>query len=633
MCGIAGSFKFGAPSGPAELAVVSGLSNRQHHRGPDADGLFQRGSVVLAHRRLAIIDLSELGKQPMCNEDGAVWVTFNGEIYNYRELRSELTPFGHVFRSNSDTEILLHGYEQWGMEDLLRRLRGMFAFALYDARAEQKGGTCLYLARDRMGIKPLYYTDGPGDLLFASEVRPLRESAATSSLDRDAIAGFLCLGSVPSPRTYIRNIRSLPPASFLAVNRGGTQLSTYWSLHYGSEKARNLADLMTDTVDRHLLSDVPLGVFLSGGLDSGGLVGIMSRVRQTPPLTLTVTFPEAEFNEADAARKPAEAFGTQHIEVGINDADFLKEIPRILDAMDQPTADGVNTYFVSKAAHEAGLTVVLSGLGGDEIFFGYKHYRMLLGADLALRALAKMPGAARNALISGASWCGGRQSADRWERLGFLHNRPLGEGFYLLFRGFFGSDAACELLDIGEAELQQILESHFAAIRRPDDGKGWDINHLHFLEMQRYLHDQLLRDSDVFSMTHSLELRVPYLDHVLVEACAKIRGSEKLSRSVNKPLLLEAVGHPALYEAAQRKKRGFTFPFARWMREHAGPLEEVALSGGPLNPKAVRRCWARFRNGQAHWSRAWSTTVLAACATRQGYAAPLSGAPVSAAVS
>src|SRR5215469_704728 len=623
MCGIAGCFKFGGACGPAELALFTRMSNRLHHRGPDADGLWQRGPVVLAHRRLAIIDLSELGKQPMANEDGTVWITFNGEIYNYRELRAELNPFGHVFRSQTDTEVLLHGYEQWGMEGLLRRARGMFAFGLYDARRERTGSTCLYLARDRMGIKPIYYTHGPEQLLFASEVRPLREASAESSFDREALAGFVCLGSIPFPRTYLENVHCLPPGSFLTANADGIRISEYWSLAYSSEHARSLDGLMKDTVDRHLLSDVPLGVFLSGGLDSGALVGLMSQVRNVPPLTLTVTFPEVEFNEAEDARKAAEAFGTQHIEVPVTDQDFLEEVPRILDAMDQPTADGVNTYFVSKAAHEAGLIVVLSGLGGDEIFFGYQHYHRLLRADAALRGLARTPESLRNALVSCALATRGRDGADKWERLGFVRERPLDEGLYLLFRGFFGAASACELLDMDERELQGMLENQFAALR-PRSGSGhWDINRIHFWELNRYLHDQLLRDSDVFSMAHSLELRVPFLDHEVVEACAKIRAQEKLSQSMNKPLLLEAAGrHPVLKEAAERKKRGFTFPFARWMRQHAGPLEELAVSSGPLNRKAVARCWQRFRSGQVHWSRAWSTAVLATVARQTSIARP-----------
>jgi asparagine synthase (glutamine-hydrolysing) len=613
MCGIAGCFSFDGPGGAAELALVSELSNRQHHRGPDAEGIFQHGSVTLAHRRLAIIDLSESGKQPMSNEDGTVWVTFNGEIYNYRELRLELSQFGHVFRSQSDTEVLLHGYEQWGMEGLLGRLRGMFAFGLYDSREELTRGTCLYLARDRMGIKPLYYTVRERELLFASEVRPLREANGQYSLDRDALVGFLCLGSVPSPRTYIESILCLPPGSFMAVNAGGIRKQEYWNLQYGSEKAQNLEHLMTDTVKRHLLSDVPLGVFLSGGLDSGALAGLMRRAGNIAPLTLTVTFQEAEFNEAEAARKTAEAFGTQHLEVPVTAEDFLKEIPRILAAMDQPTADGVNTYFVSKAAHEAGLTVVLSGLGGDEVFLGYNHYHRLLRAGFALRCLTKTPVSLRDALVS-CVLAGARRSGDKWRRLGFLRRSRLDEGLYLLFRGFFASDRVCELLDMDEREVHGILENQFGTILSRFDRRDWDMNRINFLELRRYLHDQLLRDSDVFSMAHSLELRVPYLDHVLVEECSKIRPSEKVAPGVNKPLLLKAAGHhPVLQEVSRRKKSGFSFPFARWIRQNAGPLEDLALSGSPLERTAVQRCWEQFRTGKMHWSRVWSTVVLAAC--------------------
>jgi asparagine synthase (glutamine-hydrolysing) len=611
MCGIAGCFSFDSPSGAAELALVSELSNRQHHRGPDAEGIFQHGSVTLAHRRLAIIDLSDSGKQPMCNEDGTVWVTFNGEIYNYRELRSELGQFGHVFRSQSDTEVLLHGYEQWGMESLLSRLRGMFAFGLYDSRAELTGGSCLYLARDRMGIKPLYYTIYERELFFASEVRPLRD-ATDHSLDRDALVGFLCLGSVPYPRTYLENILCLPPGSFLTVQAGGIRKLEYWSLQYGTGKAHNLDDLMTDTVRRHLLSDVPLGVFLSGGLDSGALAGLMRRVSNAAPFTLTVTFEEAEFNEGEAARKTAEAFGTQHLEVPITDEDFLKELPRILEAMDQPTADGVNTYFVSKAAHEAGLTVVLSGLGGDEIFLGYNHYHKLLRADYVLRCLSKTPLILRDALVSCVLAAGAR-GGDKWRRLGFLRQSSLDEGLYLLFRGFFAADRVCELLDMDEQEVHGILENQFAAILSRFNRRDWDMNRVNFLELRRYLHDQLLRDSDVFSMAHSLELRVPFVDHMVVEECAKIRAPEKVASGVNKPLLLQAAGHPVLQEVARRKKSGFTFPFARWIRKNAGPLQELALSGSPLKRAAVERCWDEFRAGKMHWSRAWSTVVLAAC--------------------
>jgi asparagine synthase (glutamine-hydrolysing) len=329
---------------------------------------------------------------------------------------------------------------------------------------------------------------------------------------------------------------------------------------------------------------------------------------------LTVTFPETEFSEGEEARQAAVTFGTNHVEVNVSDRDFLNEMPRILRAIDQPTADGVNTYFVSKAAREAGLKVVLSGLGGDEIFFGYKHYHLLMRASAVMRVVAGLPGAVRQGLVSLGEPYAARRNEDRWGRWRYLSGRRLEEGLYLLFRGFFDSRTACELLGISETELNAILEGEFADIRREqEDLPAGDIHRVQYLEMKRYLHDQLLRDSDVFSMAHSIELRVPLLDHVLVERCAHIAGKDKVSRTVNKPLLLEAAQHPALKQIAARKKRGFSFPFARWMRRHAGELEEMATSGGPLNRKAVQRCWQQFREGRTHWSRAWSTTVVAAC--------------------
>jgi asparagine synthase (glutamine-hydrolysing) len=625
VCGIAGHIRLGTDASCADIDTVSQMLTMLRHRGPDGDGVYVDGPVVLGHRRLSIIDLSQAAAQPMSNEDGTIWTVFNGEIYNYLDLRTELCSAGHSFHSQSDTEILLHGYEQWGIAGLLGRLRGMFALALYDARARSAGARpWFFLARDRLGIKPLYYLEDKGRILFASEVRPLRSAMAVSELDRDALAGFLSLGSVPTPRTYIRGIRSLAPGAFLEVRLGETRVEQYWDLQYASDGSPDLRQIFSDTVERHLLADVPLGVFLSGGLDSGALVAASSRLREMPIRTLTLTFPETEFSEAAAARKAAATFGTHHVEMEISERDFLNEIPTILRALDQPTADGVNTYFISKVAREAGLKVVLSGLGGDEVFFGYNYYPLLIRSFAVMRAMTSLPAAFREALISMVQPFAAYQKQDRWNRWRYLRGRQLADGLYLLFRGFFDGRTACDLLGISEAELNGILESQFADIRFQGGLEPADVRRMQYTEMKRYLHDQLLRDSDTFSMAHSIELRVPLLDHVLVERCARIATRHKVSRTVNKPLLLAAAQHPALEEIAARQKRGFVFPFARWMSRHAGQLEEVATSGGPLNRRAVRACWEQFRRGRAHWSRAWSTTVLAACgasSTSKGIAA------------
>jgi asparagine synthase (glutamine-hydrolysing) len=374
-----------------------------------------------------------------------------------------------------------------------------------------------------------------------------------------------------------------------------------------------LREIFSDAVERHLLADLPLGVFLSGGLDSGALAAATSRLRETPVRTLTLTFPESEFSEAEAARKAATTFGTHHVEMEISERDFLNEIPTVLRAMDQPTADGVNTYLISKVAREAGLKVVLSGLGGDEVFFGYNYYHLSIPAFPIMRTMTRLPTIFRDALFSMVQPFASYRKQDRWSRWRYLRGRQLADGLYLLFRGFFDGRTVCDLLGISEAELNGILESQFADIRFQGDLEPADVRRMHYAEMKRYLHDQLLRDSDVFSMAHSIELRVPLLDHVLVERCARIDARHKVARTVNKPLLLAAAQHPALEEIAARQKRGFVFPFARWMSQQAGQLEEVATSGGPLNRKAVQASWEQFRRGRSHWSRAWSTTVLAAC--------------------
>jgi asparagine synthase (glutamine-hydrolysing) len=609
MCGIAGIARATAPAQDADRDAVCRMLSAQQHRGPDGEEIYRDGPVVLGHRRLAIIDLSPLGAQPMSNERGSVWVTFNGEIYNYRDLRRDLIADGHVFRSECDTEILVHGYEQWGIAGLLRKLRGMFAFALYDHERAQ--GEYLFLARDRLGIKPLYYTYDAreGRLAFASEVKALRRSGLVSGeQDPEALSAFLCLGSVPFPKTWMKDVASLEPGSYLSFGPDGVTRWPYWDFAYSDDEVEVERAALRDTVDRHLVADVPTGVFLSGGVDSAGLVATSSGAALN---TLTVTFEEPEFNEGGMAREFADAFGTEHHEVLVKDTDFVAELPRILQAMDQPTADGMNTYFVSKAARQRGLKVVLSGLGGDEVFLGYPHYHRLLRRG-PFRVFAKSPGAVRVPLSRGAALYGTLSGKENWQRFDYVRSGPLHEQLYLLTRGFFAAGQAGRLSGYSEARVRDILDGSFWPLRQFANDDGLDANRFNYVEMRRYLHDQLLRDSDVFSMAHSIELRVPYLDHEIVERCCRIAPEWKIAQRVNKPQLVNAVGHPLLRRAAARPKLGFTFPFARWMRTHAGELEQRAVEHTPFEPREVRRCWNDFRKGRLHWSRAWSTVAVAA---------------------
>jgi asparagine synthase (glutamine-hydrolysing) len=618
MCGIAGTVRFEGAARAVDRAAAERMLAAQQSRGPDGQGLRMCGPAVLGHRRLSIIDLSDVASQPMPNETRDVWVTFNGEIYNYRELRSELQAAGHHFESSSDTEVLVHGYEEWGSEGLYRRLRGMFAFAIQDERPRSEEEPFFFAARDRLGIKPFYYTVSEGRLAFASEVKALvRGGAAAPEVDRCALAAFLSLGSVPFPRTWLKGVECLAPGHSLEVSRKGLKIRKYWDISYeDAGSAAGLGNILQDSVARHLVADVPVGVFLSGGVDSAGVACLAARGRTAPVRTLTIVFDEHEFDEAATARNFARSFGAEHQEIRVTSSDFERAIPHFLDCMDQPTADGVNTWFVSRAAREAGLKVVLSGLGGDEIFFGYSHYKPLTGGAGMLGGYMRSGAFTRAIAGRGAAFYGHALGSEKWKRFDYCRNRPLHESLYLLIRGFFPPDDVCRLTGASPKDLEETLEASFGPVRVFGENGHVEPNRFHYLEMKRYLHDQLLRDSDVFSMSHSIELRVPLLDDRLVEAGCQIAPAEKMAGGMNKPKLVDAIGNAAVRETASRPKRGFVFPFATWMRSNANSFEERALAGNTLDREAVRHCWKEFRAGRMHWSRAWATVVAAALAER-----------------
>ena len=587
----------------------------QLHRGPDAEGTLVIDGTVLGHRRLSILDLSDAGRQPMTNEQGSVALTFNGEIYNYRFLKSELKQRGYHFRTGTDTEVIIHGYEEWGIDGLVGRLRGMFAFALHDRGRCARKEEFLFLVRDRLGIKPLYFAGKNGQIAFASEVRALRAADLVSNtVDDEALAGFLCMGSVPSPKTWFRDASCLPPGSYLALSKSGTRITKYWDFENDgvASSPEQLAEVLAETVQQHMVADVPVGVFLSGGVDSATLAAVASRSRESKLVTLTITFPEAEFSEQQEARYFADVFGTTHREIPVSKNMFLHELPNILRAFDQPTADGVNTYFVSMAAKEAGLKVVLSGLGGDEIFLGYPHYRKMFAAGDPLQRYNAASGWVRSAVQLGGGAFGRLTGQERWQRLNYGRYLDTTQGAYLLTRGFFGPRQAAELLGCSESWIHEALSGSFRDLGVASTNGHFDARRFQYLELKRYLHDQLLRDSDVFSMAHSIELRVPLLDHVLVEAANRIPMADHMDKAMNKPVLVAAAGHPAVTEAAQRPKRGFTFPFAQWMRESSGQLEELATAKSPFQKQSVVGCWEQFRQGRMHWSRAWATVAAAA---------------------
>jgi asparagine synthase (glutamine-hydrolysing) len=424
----------------------------------------------------------------------------------------------------------------------------------------------------------------------------------------------------------------LAPGHFLWWRNGQTAIRKYWDLSYataeGAGDAVSTGALLQDAVSRHLVSDVPLGVFLSGGLDSGAIVALATRAltaehaahgAEAPGrrlTTLTVTFDEPEFSEAVAARAVADRFGTDHHEVRVTRSDFVAELPKILAAMDQPTNDGVNTYFVSKAARQLGLTVVLSGLGGDELFWGYRHYRWL-GASA--RWLAACPDTARHAISQWASLWGRMRGQEKWLRMTFLGHDVTSRGLYLMMRGFFPPQHIMRLLGVAQRNIDDAIERHFDTL--PQAVNGDTVNGFNYIELKRYLHDQLLRDTDVFSMAHSIEARVPFLDDVVVDHVTRIPPELKIGHGVNKPVLVDAADDALLRQAGGAAKRGFSLPMDKWMKASAGDLEDLALSSHVLDPPTVRALWSQFRAGRLHWSRAWALSVLGSTLAEPLYSA------------
>ena len=639
MCGIAGILKLSGPATSQDVVAVLRMMDAEVHRGPDDWGILfpdsladdslvrvqlnARGSghercyvpgasgvsAVLGSRRLSIIDLSEKARMPMGAPDGRTWITYNGEIYNFPELRSQLVQRGYSFRSDSDTEVLLHGYEEWG-EDLLPRLHGMFACALLRTGAEP----ALLLAKDRFGIKPLYYFADGERLLFASEVRALLASGLVPhESDLEAMVRFLQLGSVPLPLTTVRGARALPAAHLLACDRGDLRLRQYWDLnqcfhspHDEVESAdARVLQLLTDSVRAHSVSDVPLGIFLSGGIDSSSLVALASLAGQRPIKTVSVTFEEPEYDESVFACTVARKYGTQHSEIRLTRRDFFHELPRIFDAMDQPTVDGVNSYFVSKAAKAFGLTVVFSGTGADEIFLGYQHLKRASLLRLSSQMISRVPTPLRQRLVRAAYNAGSKYG--RREKLTYLNN-PTRENVYLIFRGLFGPQQIQEFLGITEREVRdfgmpipgsrQARESSF-------------VDSLVSLEFHHYLQNQLLKDTDFMSMSHSIEVRVPFLDNGVVDYVLGLPAAQRLRGDAPKPLLVHALGDRLPHSVWNRPKRGFSFPFGEWMRADAGSLESGVQAHCLFESRAVRELWAQFRAGGVHWSRPWALFVLA----------------------
>src|ERR1700694_1875159 len=565
MCGIVGILARKAQIPPA---VLEQATRSLEHRGPDDSGTVllkdtQPGAaeVGLGHRRLAILDLSRLGHQPMQDPATGNWIVFNGEIYNFRELRKELEAAGVEFKSHSDTEVILAAYRVWG-ESCLTRLGGMFAFALWDAPRKR-----LLLARDPMGIKPLYYHQSEQNFIFASEVRTLLQTGLVPRRPvPPGVLSYLEFGSVYEPWTIVEGVMAVPPGHVLTVENGSVRSREYWNPLQASSRAESaassgngiasgdqLSEILRDAVLSHLVSDVPVGVFLSGGIDSSALVAVLSHngVRTN---TFSLVFQEDEFNEGQYSREIARRFGTEHHEIPVSQQDTLAVLPEALFAMDQPTIDGINTYLVSAKTRAAGVKVALTGLGADEMFAGYSNFRRVPKMELFSKRFGRLPRLARRPLAASVALFAGKD-----DRSGKLAELAAGHAIvhpYFLVRTLFGAAERETLFGGGcedsERALESVLRESIALSSTLDP-----VNRVSYLESHWYMRNTLLRDSDFMSMAHGLELRVPFLDRALVEACFRIPGDKKLQGNLPKSLLLASLGVELPREIVNRPKRGF----------------------------------------------------------------------------
>jgi asparagine synthase (glutamine-hydrolysing) len=607
MCGIGGIIGARDEGGVFSRRMLAAL----RHRGPDDEGMMQPAPTVsLVHTRLSIFDLTPAGHQPMTDrpagDPSALWLVFNGEIYNFKELESELAAHGQVFRTRCDTEAILHSYRTWG-EAAIPRWRGMFAIALVDP-VRGVG----YLVRDRLGIKPLLTCRLPGGVLaFASELRALLAlgaEAVSNAIDPAAVESFLAQGAVHGYASLVKGVTMLRPGEMLAVDLAtGKELrrSTYWHLPAaaGEMPARagaieQLREVVTEAVKLHLASDAPLGLFLSGGIDSSALLALASASWGGTLRTLTIGFDSPDFDESDLSAATASRFAVDHQNIRLTGADVLSQMPAALAAIDQPTVDGFNTYFVSKAAREAGLTVALSGLGGDELFGGYATF-----TDVP-RALAL----SENPVLSMLARLGG----------GFMRNRtglklaetgrrpPDTLAMYLLRRELFLPAERRALMPrpASADALTGVDSALLDELRGESQGFG-AATKISFFEMNLYMRHMLLRDSDVASMAAPIEYRVPFLDHRMVEAIFSAPDNWKLPDPRPKPLLLDIAGSSIPSSVWQHAKRGFTFPWSDWLGK-GRPLHRVADDAVNdtsrwrdlgIDAGAVRRTWTQFVAG------------------------------------
>ncbi|HMH23200.1 MAG TPA: asparagine synthase (glutamine-hydrolyzing) [Puia sp.] len=612
MCGIAGIVKFnGLASGEA---AIRGMTDAIAHRGPDADGFWMEDGVAFGHRRLSIIDLSTAANQPFTDHSGRYVMVFNGEMYNYQEVKALITDY--PFHTTSDTEVLIAAYIKWGA-DCLKYFRGMFAFAIWDRQEKE-----IFIARDRMGVKPLYYfTDGE-ILLFASEVRSiLTTGLVKKKVNQAALADYFSYQSVTYPHSLVEGIVQLDAGTWMRIGKGRSVEKRYWDVtdnpvdfDFSNEAAtrKRIRELMLTSVERRLVSDVPVGAFLSGGIDSSVVVGLMAEASSDHPNTFNISFEEKEFDESRYAEIIAKKFDTHHTRILLKPTDFLDELQNGLNAMDQPSGDGINTYCVSKVIRRSGMTVALSGVGGDELFAGYPFFDQYLQIQKK-SWIWNIPAAFRKLLANSMS--PGQDQGKKGRMMQMLKMDSCAiDNVYPVFRQILSPSLLQELTGIVHPPFTTSLQKELKARKGQLDRLPL-LSQVSAAEYLGYTQHTLLKDTDQMSMAVGLEVREPFFDQDLVEFVLAV--PDRLKKPVYpKSLLVESVKPLLPDEVVFRKKQGFLFPWDIWLKNELRSFCDLRLKSMAgrsfIKGDALLAYWQRFLAGDRNirWSEIWLFVVL-----------------------
>lgn len=617
MCGINGIYNLKGLQNPKEL--IGQMNKSTAHRGPDFTNSYLDENIVLGHNRLSIIDLTEGANQPLLNNDGNLVLVFNGEIYNYLLLKEQLKD-NYDFKTTSDSEVLIAAYQKWG-RNCVSHLEGMFAFSIWD-----KINKTLFIARDRLGIKPLYYFDNNKHFAFSSEIRSLLALPfVKKKINPDGLIDYLRYGTVHAPNTVIEHVKMLMPGHTFWLTEDDYKLEKYWDINLNlNRKAESqtydeikteVRQRLCEAVKNRMQADVPYGAFLSGGIDSSAIVGLMSEVSSQPVKTFSIAFNEKEYSESKYAKIIAEKYKTEHKEINLTPADFLKELPAAMNAMDHPSADGLNSYIVSKVTKESGVTMALSGLGGDELFAGYDIFHRAVNL-LDKKWLFSFPMLIRKAIAGGVRLFRPSISSDKITETITQKYLEL-PYYYPINRQILSDDLVKKVVDKIELPENEVFKIGIDNIEAPNPGfKAPFLSKVSFLEINTYMQNVLLRDVDQMSMASALEVRVPFLDYQLVEYVYGVPDEHKFPYSPKK-LLVESMGELLPPEIVNREKMGFIFPWQQWMKKelNAFCIEnlEWLKSQAYLNAKEIDNIWNLFINNnyKITWSRVWHLVVLA----------------------